>query len=264
MKIAILGAGAFGTALGGILADKGYDIDYYDSKVEKESLEKVLSDAKYIVLVVPSQAAPYLLPHLPHEKPLIIATKGFLDSHNFADFKDYMVLSGPGFAADIKAGKDTHLTATDKRIVELFATDYLTFDFTTDINGALMCGALKNIYAIYAGYLNLRPGTPRHEKYLTEVAEEMKALLKANNGDPGTVDLACGKGDLRLTCDFPSRNYEFGQILAKNPKAIPEKTVEGLTALFKVKRGEIKLPESALKLKELIEISDTWSFDGAK
>lgn len=264
MKIAVLGAGAFGTALGGILADKGYDIDYYDSKVERESLEKVLSDAKYIVLAVPSMAAPYLLPHLPSDKPLIIATKGFLDSHNFVNFKDYMVLSGPGFAADIKAGKETHLTATDQRVLDLFTTEYLSFDFTTDKNGVLMCGALKNIYAIYAGYLNLKPGTHQHERYLTEVSEEMKALLSANNGDPNTVDLACGKGDLRLTCDYPSRNYEFGQILASNSKANPEKTVEGLTALFKVKRGEIIVPDSAIKLKELIKISDNWSFDGVK
>ena len=50
MKIAVLGAGAFGTALGGILADKGYDIDYYDSRLEREKLSDVLADAKYIVL----------------------------------------------------------------------------------------------------------------------------------------------------------------------------------------------------------------------
>lgn len=258
MKIAILGAGAFGTALGGILADKGYDIDYYDSKVEKENLSKVLSDSKYIVLAIPSMAAPYLLPHLPIDKPLIIATKGFLDNHNFRDFKDYMVLSGPGFAADIKDKKETHLTATDQRVVELFSTDYLTFDFTDDINGVLMCGALKNIYAIYAGYLNLKPGSLEHEKYLTEVAEEMQALLLANDADPATVKLACGIGDLRLTCDYPSRNYEFGQILRDNPRALPEKTVEGLTALSKVKRGDIKVPDTALKLKELMLLSNDW------
>lgn len=258
MKIAILGAGAFGTALGGILADKGYDIDYYDSKVEKEALSKVLLGSKYIVLAVPSFAAPYLLPHLPKEKPLIIATKGFLDSHNFRDFKDYMVLSGPGFAADIKNKKETHLTTTDPRIVDLFSTDYLDFDLTTDKNGVLMCGALKNIYAIYAGYLDLKPGTPPHERYLTEVSEEMQALLLANNGDPATVKLACGIGDLRLTCDFPSRNYEFGQILRDKPKAKPEKTVEGLTALLKVKRGEIKVPDAALRLRELMLLSDEW------
>lgn len=258
MKIAILGAGAFGTALGGILADRGYDIDYYDSKVEKEKLSDVLKKARYIVLAVPSCAAPHLLPYLPKNKPLIIATKGFLDNHNFRDFTDYMVLSGPGFAADIKAGKETHLTATDERVIEMFTTNFLTFDFTTDTKGVLMCGALKNIYAILAGLLNLRPGTAVHEQYLTEVAEEMEAILSLNGAEAETVELSCGVGDLRLTCDVPSRNYEFGQILRGNPKAKPEKTVEGLTALLKVKRGEIKVPENAKHLKELIRISNDW------
>ena len=86
MKIAILGAGAFGTALGEILAGKGYDIDYYDSKLERETLSLVLETAKYIVLAVPSMAAPHLLPYLPPHKPLIVATKGFLDDHNFKNF----------------------------------------------------------------------------------------------------------------------------------------------------------------------------------
>ena len=259
MKIAILGAGAFGTALGGILGGKGYDIDYYDSKIEKENLSEVLKNAKYIILAVPSSAAPYLLPYLPTKIPLIVATKGFLDDHNFIKFDDYMVLSGPGFAEDIKAGKDTLLTATDKRIVELFTTDYLKFDFTSDKKGVLMCGALKNVYALFAGYLGLTPGTTKHEEFLTEVAEEMKALLSANGANPKTVELACGKGDLRLTCDFPSRNYEFGKILSKDSHAIPEKTVEGLTALSKIKRGEIRISESALKLKALTNLSNGWS-----
>ncbi|MBR3252895.1 hypothetical protein IKF84_02390 [Candidatus Saccharibacteria bacterium] len=264
MKIAILGAGAFGTALGGILADKGYDIDYYDSRLEKEKLSDVLAKVKYIVLAVPSQAAPYLLPYLPKNIPLIVATKGFLDDHNFTDFTDYMVLSGPGFAVDIKAGKETHLTTTDDRVVELFTTDFLTFDRTHDKKGVLMCGALKNIYALLAGLLNLKAGTDLHEQYLTEAAEEMKALLSANGADYKTVDLECGIGDLRLTCDYPSRNYEFGQILRKDPKAVPTKTVEGLTALSKVKRGDIKVPDEARHLKDLIKISDNWRKDGVK
>ena len=259
MKIAILGAGAFGTALGEILASKAYDIDYYDSKLERESLKEVLSTARYMVLAVPSKAAPYLLPYLPKDKPLIVATKGFLDDHNFKDFTDYMVLSGPGFAVDIKAGKETHLTATDERVIDLFTTSFLDFDYTPDNKGVLMCGALKNIYALYAGYLDLKPGSAKHERYLTEVAEEMKALLKANGADPRTVEHACGVGDLRLTCDYPSRNYEFGQILKDSHNAEPEKTVEGLTALSKVKRGEIVVPESCVKLKELIKTSKDWA-----
>ena len=228
MKIAVLGAGAFGTALGGILADKGYDIDYYDSRLEREKLSDVLADAKYIVLCVPSKAAPYLLPYLPKDKPLIVATKGILSDKAFDDFKDFMVLSGPGFADDIKAAKNTKLTATDDRIIGLFETNYLTFDKTNDKRGVLMCGALKNVYAILAGLEELEPNTEEHARFLTDVSEEMKALLS-------------------------------GRILCKNPNAEPEKTVEGISALKRIKRGEIIVPIEAVKLKDLMSRSDKWA-----
>ena len=259
MKIAILGAGAFGTALGGVLANKGYDIDYYDPKLERESLASVLAGAKYIVLCVPSGAVPHLLPHLPKDKPMIVATKGILSAETFADFSDYMVMSGPGFADDIKAAKSTKLTATDKRVVDLFATNYLTFDFTDDKNGVLMCGALKNVYAIMAGLMRLEPGTSAHEKYLKAVLNEMKILLAANGAEAETVDLVCGQGDLRITCAYPSRNYEFGRILSQNPEAHPEKTVEVVSALKRIKCGEIIVPEEAIILRELIMESDVWA-----
>ncbi len=259
MKIAILGAGAFGTALGGILAEKGYDIDYYDSKCMNETLTEVLAKAKMLVLAVPSKAVPYLLPRLPKDKPMIIATKGILSDKIFADFKDYMIISGPGFADDIKAGKKTILTATDKRIVDMFGTDYLTFDFTDDEKGVLMCGALKNVYALFCGLLGLKAGTEEHSKFLRETAREMAQVLEANGAKAETVNLVCGKGDLKLTCDYPSRNYEFGQILRKNKKAVPEKTVEGLSALSKIKNGAIAVPEDAIKLKDLITRSNEWA-----
>lgn len=259
MKIAILGAGAFGTALGGVLADNGYDIDYYDSRLEHEKLSDVLAGAKYIVLCVPSDAVPHVLPHLPKDKPLIVATKGILLDEVFDGFDEYMVLSGPGFATDIKAGKKTKLTATSDLIVKLFSTDYLTFDQTTDRRGVLMCGALKNVYAILAGLLNLKPGSSQHEEFLTEVAEEMQALLLANGADPATAKLACGEGDLRLTCGEPSRNYEFGQKVRLDPKYKADNTVEGLSTLRRIKRGEIKVPGSVAKLKELMERSEAWS-----
>lgn len=258
MKIAILGAGAFGTALGGILAEKGYDIDYYDSRNSGDTLTETLSGSKVILLAVPSKAAPYVLPKLPKDKPLIVATKGILSSDMFEEFSDYMILSGPGFADDIKAQKKTILTATDERIVEMFSTDYLSFDRTDDKRGVLMCGALKNVYAVMAGFLNLKEGSLEHSKYLRDVAKEMKLILESNGAFGNTVDLVCGKGDLKITCNYPSRNYEFGQILRKNPKAEPEKTVEGISALKRIKRGEIKVPDEAVILKDLIKRSDEW------
>lgn len=259
MKIAIIGAGDFGTALGGILAAKGLDIDYYDTRIEKERLSDVVNKAKFIVLAVPSKSISYVLPHLPKNIPLIVATKGILTSSVFGGFDDWMVLSGPGYAKDIKAMRSTHLTATDPRIVDLFATDYLDFDLTSDKQGVLMCGSLKNVYAIYAGYLNLKPDSSEHEQYLKRAALEMQSILSANAADPETVHLSCGVGDLRITCYLPSRNYEFGQILRRNSLAKPEKTVEGISALKRIIRGEIKYPKDLPLLKAIIEKAKAWN-----
>lgn len=259
MKIAIIGAGAFGTALGGILADKGYDIDYYDPRIEKENLAKVLDGSKYVLLAVPSAAVPHVLPYLPEQIPLIVATKGILSDKTFAKFKDYMVLSGPGFADDIKAGKNTKLTATDQRVIELFGTDYLSFDYTDDEKGVLMCGALKNVYAILAGLLGLKRESEAWQQFVAEVLEEMRSILAYNGADAKTADLVCGIGDLKLTCGYPSRNYEFGDLLRGNPNYQPEKTVEGISALKKIKRGEIILPDNLPRLAELIRRSEEWA-----
>lgn len=253
MKIAILGAGAFGTALGGILAEKGYDIDYYDKEVENEHLEDVMAKAKYIILCIPSKVVPYMLPHLPKDKSLIVATKGILSDQVFADFRDYMVLSGPGFADDIKAHRQTKLTATDERVREMFVTPYLELDYTDDKKGVLMCGALKNVYALQAGLLGLERETEDWKDFINAVAREMESILAINGAKPETVKLACGIGDLKLTCGLPSRNYEYGNILKDNPKYKPDKTVEGLSALDRIRRGEIKVPKDATILAELMD-----------
>lgn len=259
MKIAIIGAGAYGTALGDVLTNNGHEVQYYDKYTGDASLDETVEGAKYIVLCVPSAVATEVLVDLPKNVPLIVATKGFLTDEIFGEFVDYMVMSGPGFAADICAHKPTHLTATDQRIVELFGTEYISFDTTNDRRGALMCGALKNVYAILAGMQDLQPGTDPHEKFLAEVADEMRAILAANGADAATVDMPCGVGDLRLTCALPSRNYEYGQILRKTPNALPEKTVEGVATLKRIKNGEIIVPDEAVKLKNLMNESVLWA-----
>lgn len=259
MKIAILGAGAFGTALGGVLADKGLDIDYYDTRVEKERLADVLEGARAVVLCVPSAAAPYVLPHLTKDQPLIVATKGILTDAAFLEFSDWMVLSGPGFAEDIKRGMPTHLTATDRRVVEMFGTEYLDFDLTDDKRGVLMCGALKNVYAILAGYLDLKPVSREHRQFLHRVALEMADILEFNGARGETVQLNCGTGDLKITCGARSRNYEYGQKLRVDSHAEPDKTVEGLSAIRRIRRGEIGVPASAEYLKRILSESEKWN-----
>ena len=258
MKILVLGAGAFGTALGGILEENKHDVVYYDPMLGN-SLEDCLKGAELMVLAAPSFALDNLLPALPRDIPMIVATKGVLNPHTFDEFGDVMVLSGPAFADELKAHKSRKLTASDERVIELFGTDYLSFDKTNDVRGILLCGALKNVYALYAGLLNLERNTPEYEEKLVEFTEEMRALLTANGGRPETVELECGVGDLRLTCGMPSRNYEYGVMLSKDASAKPEKTVEGLSALMKIRDGALVIPDNAKYLKELIDRSKQWA-----
>ena len=259
MRVAILGAGAFGVAIGDILLNNGHSVHYYDPKIKGCRLENIISGAGYIVLALPSEFVNDMLPLLPKDIPLIVATKGLLSDSYFSDFQNYIIISGPGFADDIKAKKKTHLTTTSEQAIKLLANDYLTFDVTSDKLGVLMCGALKNVYAILAGFWNLLPGTSEHGLFLADAVKEMKEILSANDADPRTVGLACGEQDLRITCGSPSRNYEFGQKLRTDLNYKPEKTIEGISTLKRIKQNEIIIPKDAKLLKELIAESLKWA-----
>jgi len=121
-----------------------------------------------------------------------------------------------------------------------------------------MCGALKNVYALWAGYCTLKPGTEAHERYLRDTADEMRAILLVNGANPMTVDLSCGVADLKLTCGPGSRNYAYGMKLAQDAKVKSNVTVEGLTVLRRIKRGEIKLPGNLPYLESLLRENDKW------
>ena len=121
-----------------------------------------------------------------------------------------------------------------------------------------MCGSLKNVYAILAGYLNLKPDTANYDNFIHDVVKEMKQILKINGARPETVDLACGVADLKITCYYPSRNYGFGQKVRKNNKYIPENTVEGITVIKKIKRGDIIIPNDIYNLSKILEVSEKW------
>ena len=214
MKIGVIGAGAYGTALGGVLEEKGHEVVYYDPAITDKFVHDLVWDAEMVLLAAPSTAVPELLLQLDVHTPLIIATK-----------------------------------------VKLFDTDYISFDHTKDLRGVLMCGALKNVYAIRAGYLGLKPGTAEHQQFITDVAKEMEVILLANGAMRDTVYHYCGVDDLKLTCNLPSRNYEFGMKKRENPDYQPEKTVEGVATLARIVAGEIEVPLEASILKEIINMN---------
>ncbi|MBQ2639059.1 hypothetical protein IJF91_03280 [Candidatus Saccharibacteria bacterium] len=242
MKIAIFGAGAFGSALGEILTGNGHQVDYYDpAKYPDKNLTSVIDGSEINILAVPSNAAPKLMLFLPHDKPLICASKGFLTIASFKQFGDnFSVISGGAFAADLNNQKPLTLTATSDLVEQLFKTNWLSFDRTDDNIGAMLCGSFKNVYAIGAGYWGLKYATPDFDDFINSVLNEMRLILMQNGGKPETANLSCGLNDLVVTCASPtSRNYDFGVKLKKDPElgkkvlsgSVRLQTTEGVTTV---------------------------------
>ena len=258
MHLAIIGAGAFGSALGKVLKENGHTFAFFDpKKFPKISLESALEGAGAVLFVAPSNTAEKTLKLLPKDLPLICASKGFLSDRFFKDFKSFSIISGASFACDLERSFPITFTVSSVYVKNLFQTDWLSFEVTHDNLGILLCGSLKNIYAISAGFRGIRPATPEFRTFLIDALNEMKLVLKANGCDKNTANLSCGFKDLALTASSEhSRNYRLGKALRNSKKSTKEiaeslGTVEGLNALNSLSSSDLNLPEELPLLKEI-------------
>jgi len=225
MNITILGAGVFGTALASILHENQHQTTFYDPiKFPDISLDYALTNAEAIIIAVPSSAIPEIASGIAaYHIPTILTTKGLLNFDAFGD-RPPSVLSGPIFDDMVIAKQPSTVTATSPLAQSLFTTPWLHIELTTDALGVILCGTLKNIYAIGSGLLSAPDG------YVNKALTELKTYLKNHGADPATADLSCGIGDLTLTCTDPrSRNFQFGLNFINDPT--PDTTVEGFSTL---------------------------------
>lgn len=145
------------------------------------------------------------------------------------------VLTGPSFAADIARFLPTALTlacADDARGAGLqaaLATPSLRLYRTTDVTGAELGGALKNVIAIAAGIVaGAGLGDSARAALITRGFAEMNRLAGRLGARPETLSGLSGLGDLVLTCSsLQSRNYRFGHALGAAEAFDPAITVEG-------------------------------------
>ncbi len=146
------------------------------------------------------------------------------------------VLTGPSFAIDIAQGLPTALTlaCADPEQAETLQTALtrptLRLYRTTDVTGAQLGGALKNVMAIAAGAtIGAGLGESARAAVITRGYAEMQSFAAVCGADPETLMGLSGLGDLLLTCtSAQSRNYSFGVALSQNAALDASKTVEGL------------------------------------
>ncbi len=241
MKIAILGAGAFGRALGKIVSNNGHDLDFYDPKVCPDvTLAQATKNCDAVIICIPSNFLPSFLEDYPAElklKPTFLATKGLRDASIFKDFKEFAVLSGPTFAQEIMDGKQSTMTATNQMAVDIFANQQIDIEVCQDLQGVILCGSLKNAYAIGAGFNSDSENAVA--ALIVKAHAETRNYLLNHGANPDTAELACGIGDLILTCSSEtSRNFTCGKKLHAGQNLddiITElQTVEGINALHEL------------------------------
>ena len=146
------------------------------------------------------------------------------------------VLTGPGFAADIARGMPTALTVacTDDALGRLLqtrlATPMLRLYRTTDVLGAELGGALKNVIAIAAGItIGAGLGESARAAVMTRGYAEMARLALALGARAETLEGLSGLGDLILTCtSLQSRNFQRGFALGSQAPFDDMLTVEGV------------------------------------
>jgi glycerol-3-phosphate dehydrogenase (NAD(P)+) len=131
-------------------------------------------------------------------------------------------LSGPNLAREIADGlpaatviasEDAELAA---EIGSVLGSDRFRVYTNPDLVGVELCGALKNVVAVAAGFVDgLAFGDSAKAGIITRGLAEMTRLGIAAGAEPMTFAGLAGVGDLIATCMSPlSRNRRAGELMA--------------------------------------------------
>lgn len=236
---------------------------YFDSpvseKVHATTDLKCVRDADVLLAAVPTRAIESVLTKACGEinnRPIIInVAKGFHpDTHErlsvvikrvVPEEKRSAVVSliGPSHAEEVIIRKLTVVNAVSEneeaaeKIQKLFSNDYFRVYRNTDVIGAEVGVAIKNIMAIASGILEgIGQGDNARAALMTRGLAEMTRYGVAQGGHAETYLGLDGVGDLIVTCtSYHSRNFMAGLQIGREGSAekfLKEntKTVEGVLA----------------------------------
>jgi glycerol-3-phosphate dehydrogenase (NAD(P)+) len=253
--VAVIGAGSWGTALAQAAAIAGRQVTIVArdagivDEINREHRNRPylgaqplevnvvaatgLPGADLVILAVPAQATRAALrAHARglEGRPVVLSAKG-LEAGTLLRQSEILeqvvpdavpyVLSGPGFAADVAAGRPTAVTIAGddaesaSEIAAALAGPTFRPYAADDRIGVELAGALKNVYALGAGAVEgARLGMSARSALIARAFAELTRLVTAMGGGAHTLSGLAGLGDLTLSCTSPqSRNYRFGMAL---------------------------------------------------
>lgn len=266
-KVAVLGAGAWGTALAMHISQQhevtlwarnsGHvsgmrkaranplylgDFRFNDRLQVEDSLAAAIDGADIILSVVPTAGFRQILKdllQLNSTQPIIWAHKGLepqtaklpfeVAQEELGHDRQWGVLSGPSFAAELVRGLPTAVTlaANNAEFAQYAASvihgGCLRVYNSTDVVGVSVGGAVKNVMAIAAGISDgMGFGNNARAAMITRGLAEITRFGVALGAKTETFMGLAGAGDLILTCTGQySRNREVGLQLATG-KALEE------------------------------------------
>jgi glycerol-3-phosphate dehydrogenase (NAD(P)+) len=261
VKLGIIGGGAWGTALAQVAAKGGEVLlwafepevvsSVNDAHANPLYLPGValdpairatgdlgqLADCAALLVVTPAQHMRAILARADvGDRPLLLCSKG-IEAGTMALMSDaaaatcpdapIAVLSGPTFAAEVARGLPTALTlaCADEDVADRLARRIAQPEFrpyrSTDVTGAEIGGAVKNVLAIASGVVEgAGLGKNARAALIARGFAEMTRFGIARGARADTLAGLSGLGDLVLTCSSEqSRNFTLGLGLGRGESA---------------------------------------------
>lgn len=260
MSVGVIGAGKWGSALAFALSEKNEVV--ITSRTPRDvknfvSLEKALA-CEYLVMAIPAQQVSSWLKEnfvFNNQKVLVVAkgieaTRGEFLNEIFAPYvpdENIAFLSGPSFAAEVMQSLPTALVVNsyNEELSKEFASffpDFIKTYTSSDVVGAEVAGAYKNVIAIAAGVCEgLKLGKNAAAALISRGLVEMQRFGVFYGAKEESFVGLSGAGDLFLTASSTmSRNYRVGLGLAdgKSKEAIVEElgeVAEGIGTAYALK-----------------------------